>query len=103
MDASGRTARCLDPKIEFSPRVIKSVSDIRDGKGALQAGLNLILNTFYLANNRRRGPKGKVTHFSVNIGDKGTVKLIRVRAITTFDIDRKAIAIDLPEAEEPIY
>ena len=85
--------------VKFSPRVTNVISEVRDGKEAVRQALSLILQTFYLASSKRRGPKGKVIHFSANIGDRGRVRLIKVRAKTTFDTGGKVIEIDLPEAE----
>ena len=100
MEADSMTADIkLDEKVEFSPRLTSAVSDLKYGKEALRKALCLISQTFYLASCKRRGPKENVTHFSVNIGEKGRVELIRLKAMTEFGMERKVIAIDLPESE----
>ena len=96
MDADCRTVK-LDAKVEFSSSITKAISDITGRKGVLQETLDRILQTFHYINSKRRGPEGKITLFSVNIGDKGRVKLIRVKA-TISGVEREVIAIDLPEA-----
>ncbi len=100
MDAGGIGAKLnLDHPIAFSSTVVKAICDIQDGKGkSLQEALGLIKNTFYLVNSRRRKSEGAVIHFSVNIGDKGNIKLMRLRAVTTLNNEKKIIiAADLPE------
>ena len=100
MDTNRVTASLsLDSKIEFSSRVTKAVSDVKHGEEAFREAMHLIHQTFCLASSERKAPKDTVTLFSVNIGEKGRVRLIRLKAVTILDIERKVISIDLPEAE----
>ena len=88
---AGRSRRIIN----FSSRVTRAVSEAKDEKGNVEAALGLILQTFYLISSRRKGPKGPVTYFSVNIGYKGKVNLIKLKATTTFESERVVIVIDL--------
>lgn len=102
MDATRIAAKPgIDHQIAVSSTVVKAICELRDGKGkSLQEALSLILDTFYIANCRRREPNGRVIFFSVNIGVKGRFKLMRLKAITTMNTERKIIvAINFPEEE----
>ncbi len=88
-----------DRKIAVSPTVIEAIYQIQDEKQkSPQEVLNLIRDTFYLATSKRREPSGRIIHFSVNTGNKGWVKLVRLRAINTTE-RKMIIAIDLPKGE----
>ncbi len=92
-----------DHKIEISSAVIKVIRDMNERKTkSLEDTLRLIFNTFSLANSKRREPKGNVIHFSVNMGDRGYFKLIKLSAITTLNTDRQfIIGLDSPRNPEP--
>jgi hypothetical protein len=82
----------FDHQITINSTVVKTIRDIRDGRRkSLQEALSLIRHTFYVANSKRREPRGKVLLFSVNVGDKGRFKLMRLKAITTLNTERKII------------